>query len=98
MLGGTAPVIVVQSGITNATSGTFSGGATLSGIDTAGLIAGQVYCDVTDGLFTNGEIRGQLEPGAAPIPALPASWWLLLVAAFGFAGAKASVRKRACAQ
>jgi CHRD domain len=66
-----APVLVSQNAITSGTSGTFSGSAALTPFLTAGMAAGQTYCEIDDAAFPGGEIRAALIPQGPPVPALP---------------------------
>jgi hypothetical protein len=60
--GAIAPVLLVHSTVTAAMSGTFSGGGFLTAAQTAGMLAGQTYCEIDDVAFPSGEVRGQLTP------------------------------------
>jgi hypothetical protein len=91
--GATAGVLVPQTALTSAVSGTFSGSGSLQPIQVAGLLAGQAYCEIDDGAFPSGEIRGQLTT-ASPAPALPPAGLGFLVVLLGGVGL-AALRRRA---
>jgi hypothetical protein len=83
--GATAPVLLSAASFSSAASGTFSGSGTLSTVDVSGMLNGQTYCEIDDGAFPSGEIRGQVA-APPPAPALPAAALPLLVFALGAAG------------
>jgi hypothetical protein len=84
--GTVAPVILAASMVSAATSGSYSGSATLPPAQVAQVLAGQAYCDVDDPpMFSSGQIRGQLAPPPA-VPALPPVGVLLLIALLGGLG------------
>ena len=59
-----APVIVgliVTAGTPN-TSGTLTGGGTLSAVNLAGMLAGETYLNIHTAAHTGGEIRGNILP------------------------------------
>lgn len=51
-----------------ATTGTFSGGGTLTAPQIAGMIAGDTYVNIHSSVFPGGEIRGQLFQVTVPEP------------------------------
>jgi hypothetical protein len=83
--GAIAGVIVPQTTVTNAVSGTFSGSGTLTSQELAGTLAGQTYCEIDDAAFPSGEIRGQLTVSVAA-PAFPPLAVGLLVIVLGGVG------------
>jgi hypothetical protein len=83
-----APAILTQTTLTPAVSGIFSGAGTLGPAFLPVVLDGQAYCELDDGVFPAGEIRGQLAAAPAPptTPALPPYGWLALLLAIGSAG------------
>jgi hypothetical protein len=71
--GVTGPVILSQTTVTFAQSGTFFGSGVVSPQSVAGILVGEAYCEIDDAAFPSGEIRGQLSPPFST-QALPA--WL----------------------
>jgi hypothetical protein len=88
--GVSAPALLNATSVSGTTSGTFSGTGALTPAQTAGVLAGETYCEIDDGAFPSGEIRGQL---ALPTPAVPVHAIALLALALGGAGI-AATRKR----
>jgi hypothetical protein len=91
--GGIASIVLAQTSITAAISGTFSGNGTLSPLVIAGVLAGEAYCEVDSTAYPDGEIRGQLATPAMT-PAIPPAGVMALATAMGCA-AIGEVKRRA---
>ncbi len=88
-----APVLL-QAAFPAATSGTFSGSGSLSATDVAGMLGGKSYCEIADGAFPTGEIRGQLTPTTpTSTPALPPGAAVALLLLLGGTGAWATAKR-----
>jgi len=64
---GTNAGVIVGLTVSGGTTGTVTGGGTLSPANTAGMLAGQTYVNVHSSLFPGGEIRGQIVPEPATL-------------------------------
>lgn len=65
--------VIVGLTISGGTSGTLSGGGTLSAANVSDMIAGLTYVNLHTSSFGGGEIRGQIVAASA-VPALPPTW------------------------
>ena len=70
--GAIGPAMLASTALTSAKSGMFSGAGTLSPGQISGILAGNAYCEVTDALFSAGEIRGQIPAAPTDVLAVPA--------------------------
>jgi hypothetical protein len=65
--GAVGPVLLSQTSLAAGVSGNFSGSGTLTSAQVAGMLAGDIYCEMDDAAFPSGEIRGQLTlPSVVP--------------------------------
>ena len=83
--GAVAPVLLVHSAVTAATTGTFSGGGSLTVSQIAGMLGGQTYCEIDNPFFPSGEIRGQLTQVAPALPGGTIPLLFLTLAGIGLA-------------
>ncbi len=75
--GTVGPVLLAQTSLAAGVSGTFSGSGTLTSAQVAGMLAGEIYCEMDDAAFPSGEIRGQLTlPSVVPALTPEALAWL----------------------
>jgi hypothetical protein len=85
--GAVGPVLLTQTTIAAASSGTFSGSGTLTDVQVANLLAGETYCEIDDGAFPSGEIRGRLTvlPAAPALGRWEVAWLAVLLAGMAIA-------------
>jgi hypothetical protein len=86
--------VLIPLTVPSATSGSITGGGTLTGANIAGMIAGQTYVNVHSTMFSGGEIRGQI---LASAPATNPWSLVILSASLALAGGILLVRRRAAA-